>query len=291
MAPRVIVTRPAAQAAQWANALTAQGFDAHSFPLIEIADALQPAQRQALHARAAQADVCMWVSSNAVGYFFETNRPVTQVNPAQAAIELIVNKKLRHWATGPGTVAALLQHGVPLAQIDAPDTQAAQWDSAALWQRVAGQIQAGTQVLILRGTDVGTPSASRDDLAAQIRAAGGTVEFAVVYARRAPSFTAAQVAWARAAASDGSVWIFTSSQAVTHLPAIAAAAAAASAQGGDQSGGLGRQRGGHRGVWGLARCIATHDRIAQTARDAGFAVVCTSRPGIADVVQSLKSML
>ncbi len=288
MALRVIVTRPAAQAAQWVDALSAQGFDAHSFPLIEIADALQPEQRQALHARAAQADVCMWVSSNAVGYFFETNRPVTQVNPAQAAIELIVNKKLRHWATGPGTVAALQQQGVPLAQIDAPDAQAAQWDSAALWQRVAGKIQADTKVLILRGTDVGTPSASRDDLAAQIRAAGGTVEFAAVYVRRAPSFTAAQVAWVRAAASDGSVWIFTSSQAVTHLPAIAAAA---SAQGGDQAGDQAGGQGGQRGVWGQARCIATHDRIAQTARDAGFAVVCTSRPGVADVVQSLKSML
>jgi uroporphyrinogen-III synthase len=288
MALRVIVTRPAAQAVQWVDALTAHGFDAQSFPLIEIADALQPAQRQALHARAAQVDVCMWVSSNAVGYFFETNRPVTQVNPAQAAIELIVNTKLRHWATGPGTVAALQQHGVPLAQIDAPDAQAAQWDSAALWQRVAGQIQPGTQVLILRGTDVGTPSASRDDLAAQIRAAGGTVEFAAVYARRAPLFTAVQVAWAQAAGSDGSVWIFTSSQAVTHLPAIAAQAPA---QGGDQAGDQAGGQGGQRGVWGQARCIATHDRIAQTARDAGFAVVCTSRPGVADVVQSLKSML
>jgi uroporphyrinogen-III synthase len=286
MALRVIVTRPAAQAAQWVDALTAQGFDTHSFPLIEIADALLTNQRQALHTRAAQMDVCMWVSSNAVGYFFNENRLLTQVNTAQAAIELIVNRKLRHWATGPGTVAALQQHGVPLAQIDAPDAHAAQWDSAALWQRVAGQVQAGTQVLIVRGTDVGTPSASRDDLAQQIRAAGGAVEFAAVYARHAPAFTAAQMAWAQHAASDGSVWILTSSQAVTHLPAIAAAAAA-SAQGGHQEG----NQAGHQGAWGQARCVATHERIAQAARAVGFAVVCTSRPGIADVVQSLKSML
>ena len=291
MTLRVIVTRPAAQAAQWVNALTAQGFDAHSFPLIQIADALPPAQRTALHARAAQMDVCMWVSSNAVGYFFDQNGLLTQVNTAQAAIKLIVNGHTRHWATGPGTVAALQQHGVPLAQIDAPDAHAAQWDSAALWQRVAPQVQAGTKVLIVRGTDVGTPSASRDDLAQHIRAAGGAVEFAAVYARHAPSFTAAQVAWAQVAASDGSVWIFTSSQAVTHLPAIAAATPAQGAAPSRREGDSGRSQAADQPAWGQARCVATHERIAHTARAAGFAVVCTSRPGIADVVQSLKSML
>jgi uroporphyrinogen-III synthase len=265
-APRVIVTRPAEQAQQWVDALGAQGWQAQSFPLIEIADALDDVQRQALHARAAQMDVCMWVSSNAVGHFYQRNRPLAQQNNAQAAINKIVSQQhIRHWATGPGTVAALQQHGVPLAQIDAPDLQTAQWDSEALWQRVAVQIQPGKKALILRGEDVGTPSASRDWLAQQIRAAGGVVELAAVYQRRAPQFSAAQMAWALEAAHDGSVWVFSSSQALTHLPAIT-------------------------GGWGQARCIVTHPRIALAARAKDFAVVCTSRPDARDVVQSLKSL-
>jgi uroporphyrinogen-III synthase len=262
---RAIVTRPADQAADWVLALQEQGWAAHSFALIEIADALDNTQRQALHARAAQMQVCMWVSPNAVHYFHQEKTPPPHVNRSFIAINSIAKSTVRHWATGPGTVAALQEHGVPLSQIDAPGVQAAQWDSAALWQGVARQIQPGSKVLILRGQDVGTPSASRDWLGQQVRAAGGIVEQAAVYTRRAPQFSAAQVAWAEQAARDGSVWVFSSSQALTHLPALAAG-------------------------WGRARCIVTHERIAQAARAAGFAVVCTSRPAIADVVQSIKSL-
>ncbi len=91
--PRVIVTRPTGQAAQWVQALQAQGFAAHSFALIEIADALQPAQRQALQARVATPgafDACMWVSANAVSHFYQSNLPLAQQNIAQAAINLVV---------------------------------------------------------------------------------------------------------------------------------------------------------------------------------------------------------
>jgi uroporphyrinogen-III synthase len=263
---RIIVTRPAQQAALWVREFSEHGLHSHSFPLIEIAGALDDAQRQALHQRAQQMDVCMWVSSNAVHHFYQEKTLPPQSNTAFVATNSIVIDRLRHWATGPGTVAALQSHGVPLAQIDAPDLQAAQWDSAALWQRVAGQVQPGRKVLILRGEDIGTPSASREWLADKVRAAGGQVEIAAVYQRRAPQFSAAQLAWAQAAAQDGSVWLFSSSQALTHLPAV-------------------------DGGWGRARCIVTHERIAQAAGTAGFAVVCTSRPALADVLQSIKSQL
>jgi uroporphyrinogen-III synthase len=274
---RVIVTRPAGQAAHWVQTLQAQGFDAHSFPLIEISDALPADQRQALQERVAEPaafDVCMWVSSNAVSYFYKQNWPLAQKNIARAATNLIVKKthtppnNMRHWATGPGTVAALQAQGIALQSIDTPDASAPQWDAEALWQRVAGQVHAGSRVLIVRGVDVGTPSASRDWLASQIRLAGGTVEFAAVYERRAPQFTAQQLAWARTAAGDGTVWVFSSSQAIAHLPDWPAA----------------------QGAWQQARCVATHERIAQAARAKGFAVVCTSRPSALDVAQSIKSM-
>lgn len=264
---RIIITRPAAQSTEWLDGLAAQGLSAQSFPLIEITDALSPQQRAQLHARAAHADVCMWVSRNAVACFWKKIGHFSDVDTEKYAINSIVNNTLqRHWATGPGTVAELVRCGVAMTQIDAPELSAQQWDTQTLWQSVKGQIRAGSQVLILRGEDVGTPSASRDWLAQQIRAAGGVVEFAAVYQRRPPQFTQQKVAWAHAAANDGSLWVFSSSQAVAHLPDIA-------------------------GGWGQARCIATHPRIAQAAHAKGLVVVCTSRPALADVAQSIKSVL
>jgi uroporphyrinogen-III synthase len=62
------------------------------------------------------------------------------------------------------------------------------------------------------------------------------------------------------------VWLFSSSEAVANLRALLP----------DQS-------------WQQARAVATHPRIAQAARDAGFAVVCESRPALADVVASIES--
>ena len=266
---RAIITRPAAQALQWVDALNAQGLHAQSFPLIDIASALSVAQRAQLQVHAAHFDVCMWVSSNAVEQFYQSNTSVVQAFYAQTAIKLIVNSRQRHWATGPGTVAALLRQGMTSQHIDAPSPQAAQWDSDALWQRVKEQIQPGTKVLIVRGIDIGTPSASRDWLAQQSQNAGGVVEFAAVYERRAPQFSTAQVAWAQTAATDGSVWVFSSSQALTHLPHLPDAGPG----------------------WSQARCIVTHERIAQAARAKGFAVVCASRPSVDDLAQSIKSLL
>ncbi|MGA8516511.1 MAG: uroporphyrinogen-III synthase, partial [Burkholderiaceae bacterium] len=250
--PRVILTRPADQSLVWVEGLKAQGLHAQSFPLLEIAAALQPLERIALHARVfatREFAVCIWVSTNAVTHFFQSNQPIVPVFRTQTAHQLIANEShrsaahLRHWATGPGTVQALLEQGVPLAQIDAPDMHSAQWDSEALWAQVAHRLHAGCKVLILRGEDIGIPSASRDWLAQQLRAAGAQVEFAAVYQRRAPSFSAAQTAWAQQAAQDGSVWVFSSSQAIAHLPQLKPAQGA--------------------GPWSRARCVATHERIAQ----------------------------
>jgi uroporphyrinogen-III synthase len=278
-ATRVILTRPAHQALAWVQGLNAQGFDAQSFPLIEIADALQSQQRTSLQTRVfvqREFSVCMWISANAVNYFFQPNTPLVPIARTQEAPQLIANAihqgatDLRHWATGPGTVQALVAQGVPLAQIDAPGLHSAQWDSESLWAGVAHQVHAGSKVLILRGQDIGIPSASRDWLAQQVRAAGAQVEFVSVYQRSAPRFSPQQTAWAQQSASDGSVWVFSSSQAIAHLPLLNPIQDAS--------------------PWRQARCIATHERIAQGAKALGFAVVCTSRPSVQDVAHSIKSL-
>lgn len=244
---RVIVTRPLRDAQRWAQTLAAQGLDAVVMPLIDITpvDGAHPV-RQLADYRAV-----MFVSGNAVSYFLrDVGMPFTS----------------RAWAPGPGTRDALLDAGVDASLIDAPAQAAAQFDSESLWERVSAQIRPGDRVLVVRGRDAHGRSAGRDWLARQVEAAGGQVEFVSVYERREPRFDAAQQALAVQAAGDGSVWLFSSSEAVAHLLALLP----------DQS-------------WQQARAVATHPRIAQAARDAGFAVVCESRPALADVVASIES--
>jgi uroporphyrinogen-III synthase len=131
-------------------------------------------------------------------------------------------------------------------------------------------------VLIVRGTEahsadpqlaVDHTGVGRDWLSQQLLAARVPVHYVVVYQRQAPAWTPAQSTQAVRAASDGSVWLLSSSQAVAHL---------------------------HHSLpqqdWSRARCIATHARIAQAAREVGFAEVGLSRPVLADVMASLESL-
>jgi uroporphyrinogen-III synthase len=204
----------------------------------------------------------MFVSAQAVRYFFERQ-------PAS----LTWANGPRCWATGPGTHKALLQAGVPEACIDSPAADAAQFDSEALWQRVSTQVLAGKPVLIVRGHDVNTqPDAAlsgtgRDWLAQQLQAAGASVQFVVAYERRAPVWSAQEKAQATQAATDGSVWCFSSSQAIQNLVLILPAQ-----------------------NWVNARCIATHPRIVQTAQGLGFGEIHMSKPSLTDVLVSLESL-
>ena len=269
-APRLIVTRPAREAAQWVQRLQAHGVPAVALPLIDIGPCTDPAARQALaqaHARLPAYQALMFVSGNAVTCFFASNQAPALDGKAPIAI------KTRAWAPGPGTAAALVQAGVDPAQIDGPSPDAAQFDSEALWQQVRQQIGPGSRVLIVRGRSATPDSAhespmgtGRDWLAQQITAAGGEVDFVVAYQRGAPRFDGAQQALAQAAARDGSVWLLSSSEAVAHL------AQALPAQ-----------------TWECAHALATHPRIAQAARAAGFGTVRECRPALEDVVASIES--
>ncbi|MBS7805976.1 uroporphyrinogen-III synthase [Variovorax sp. PCZ-1] len=265
----LIVTRPADQAAPWLKVLRDMGHVAVALPLIEIAPVESEDDAQALElawARLKSFDALMFVSSSAAQAFFKPNRPFAGVESAQRAIDLIVNKypNIRLWATGQGTVASLRSLGIPAHRIDAPSAQAGQFDSEALWQVVQDQIRGASRVLILRGRDVGLFDSSRDWLAQQIMARGGVPTKLVVYERRAPKWSLAQTAQCSAWLRDGSIWLLSSSQALRNLPASLDA---------------------RQGI-----CICTHERIAQAAKERGFAVVCTSRPTLQDVAASIKSL-
>jgi uroporphyrinogen-III synthase len=161
--------------------------------------------------------------------------------------------------------------------IDTPVPDSAQFDSEALWSRVQNQVKPGDKVLIVRGSTPNTKDAEgaamngRPWLADQLTTAGVQVDFVVSYERSAPVFDAAETALMALAAKDKSVWLLSSSEAVANLKALS-----------EPIMGLN---------WSNARAIATHPRIAQAAKIAGFGVVYESRPLLADVVASIESLL
>jgi uroporphyrinogen-III synthase len=188
-------------------------------------------------------------------------------------------------------VAALRLAGIAQALIDAPAEDAGQFDSEALWALLAHRPWQGQRVLVVRGAgpsqastapprgsavhavtsvgvgvrgqSAGSGVAGRDWLARQLEAAGAQVDFACVYERRAPLFSAQQLQRMAAAARDGSVWLFSSSEAVGNLPPH---------------------------DWSGSRAVATHPRIAEAVRQAGWGVVVQSRPALGDIMASIESI-
>ncbi|MFM9899948.1 MAG: uroporphyrinogen-III synthase [Polaromonas sp.] len=279
MTPRVIVTRPADDALIWVDQLNAAGCRAEALPLIEIGATTSPSRIDALHAAWQTLDAysaCLFVSGNAVEHFFKSNSPPAKGIIAYSAIENIANSGLRCLAPGPGTVTALRAAGVPAAQIDAPPPDAGQFDSQSLWQVIGERDWQGQRVLVVRGDSVtaespDSPAATpgRDWIARQWTSAGAMVDFVSVYERRPPMLTPAQCQRARAASTDGSVWLFSSSEAVSHLVGHAALA----------------------GIdWGRARAVATHPRIAERVRQAGWTDVAQSRPALADITAAVAAV-
>lgn len=264
---RVIVTRPEREGQRWVLDLAAQGLDAVALPLITVGPVTDPAPMAQAWQQLGDYVGAMFVSGNAVDYFFKSNKPLSPVFSAQAAI------KTRAWATGPGTTRALLRAGVAPDMLDSPSLDAGQFDSEALWQVAGTQVQPGSRVLIVRGGDSTsnsgvTQGTGREWFASRVAQAGGQADFVVAYQRSAPEFSEAQRQLAQQAATDGSVWLFSSTEAVANL--------CASLPG--QS-------------WVAARALATHPRIALAAKEAGFGVVEESRPTLPDVVESLVSTL
>lgn len=263
---RVIVTRPQREAQRWVFDLSALGLDAVALPLIKVGPVADPADLVRAWQQLAEYVGVMFVSGNAVEHFFASKPAVALEFSAQAAM------KTRAWATGPGTARALLRAGVAPDRLDVPAPDAGQFDSEALWQVVGAQVQAGDRVLIVRGSDAaGSGGAGqgsgREWFANRVAQAGAKADFVVAYQRYAPHFSADDSELARMAATDGAVWLFSSTEAVANLNALLPG----------QS-------------WAQARALATHPRIAAAAKKAGFGVVGESRPTLPDVVASIESM-
>lgn len=161
---------------------------------------------------------------------------------------------------GPGSAQALAAHGVAADLIVQPATDAASLDSEHLWQQLQPRrTWAGARVLLLRG------DGGREWLAERLVEAGAQVEAITVYHRAGPRFAAAEQALLDdvRARPQAFVWLFSSAEAVGHLQAF--------------------QLTGQR-------AIATHPRIAEAARAAGFTPVVLARPDPEAVTQALKTL-
>ena len=255
---RSIVTRPADQAADWVQALTARGIDAVALPLMGIAPAADPAAIEVAWRQIGQWATLMFVSPNAAAQFF-AHRPAGCAWPAsvQAA------------SPGPGTSQALRALGVPAGQLVEPAAHAGQFDSDALWQVLRQQPWSGRRVLVVRG------EGGRDWLAEQWQAAGAKVDFLAAYQRMAPQLSSADRLLLGDALFEPErhLWLFSSSESIGHLEALVAA------------------RDGQGPVpHGQALALATHPRIGARARQAGFGRVVECRPTLAAVVACIQSL-
>lgn len=250
---RTLVTRPAAQAAQWVAQLGSRGIEAVALPLIAIDGPADPsAVTEAWRELSGQAMV-VFVSPNAAERFFAL-RPEGAGWPAGVVAA----------SPGPGTSRELERLGVPADAIVAPAHDAGQFDSESLWARLRDlRDWRGTRVTIVRG------DGGRDWLAQTLRDAGADVTCLSAYRRVAPVLDAAgrqRLADAIDAPSCH-LWLFSSSEAIGHLRSLAPQAA-----------------------WDAAIAVATHPRIADSARRAGFGRIEGCRPELDAVVACIQSI-
>lgn len=247
---KVLVTRPAAQAAEWVQALGQAGIEALALPLIAIGPAADAQPLRAAWQSLVQRRLVFFVSPNAVEHFFAAGPSAASWPPAVLAA-----------SPGPGTTAALLRHGVPRSAVIEPPADALQFDSEALWAQLRGWGWQGASVLMVRG------ESGREWLAEQLRGEGAEVDSVAAYRRTAPRFDEAERALidAALAAPQRHLWFFSSSEAIGHL-----AAARPDVD------------------WSSAQALATHPRIAATAQALGFGRVSTSRPSLAAVVACIQ---
>lgn len=198
---RVIVTRPAAQAAAWVEQLQARGIDAVALPLIGIAPAVDAGAVVSAWERLASHALVVFVSPNAVEEFFAL-RPGDVPWPQGTLAGSV----------GPGSTQALVRRGVPRDLVAEPAPDSEQFDSEGLWRALESRDWGGRAVLIVRG------DGGREWLADTLRDRGAEVGFVAAYRRVVPALDSPLLDEAIARPS-AHLWFFSSSEAIANLQA------------------------------------------------------------------------
>ena len=254
---QVLVTRPRPQALDWVQRLRSQHVLAQALPLIAIQAATDIAPLLSTWQNLQQFAMLVFVSPNAVEQFFAV-RPKTCSWPMHLVAATV----------GPGSAQVLQRYGVPATQIVQPAPDSSSFDSESLWVQLASRSWAAHEVLVVRGASAA--NAGRDWLAQRLLEQGARVSFVQAYSRGAPNWDEAEEAIFQQALAkpQSQLWFFSSSEAIGYLKDIC------------------DQRGG--GTDAFVQAIATHERIATSARALGFRSVLLSRPDEAQVVQLIR---
>ena len=247
---RVLVTRPAAQAGEWVQLLRDAGLQAEGLPLIAIAPSADASALAEAWHRLPDVALVVFVSPNAATCFFD-GKPDGAVWPDSVAAA----------SPGPGTTRVLRALGV--SSVVEPAADSPQFDSEALWLQLATRDWQGRQVLIVRG------ASGRDWLADRLRERGAVLRFVAAYGRAVPVLSAQEHALLQEAlaAPAQHLWLFSSSEAITNLQTLVPDAS-----------------------WSQALALASHPRIAQTARSLGIGRVLEARPSAEAVVACIQSI-
>ena len=161
---RVVLTRPAGQAAQLAGLIRAAGAEPVLFPTLEILEATDSRPLVALLERLDLFDLAVFISANAV------ERGLAQVRARRTW-----PPGLRVAAVGSASARALHSHGFEAVIVPAQG-----FDSEALLALPELQDVAGKRVVIFRG------EGGRELLAQTLAARGAEVEYAECYRRSRP---------------------------------------------------------------------------------------------------------
>jgi uroporphyrinogen-III synthase len=162
--PRLLVTRPVAQATHLCSLLEADGFEAIRFPSIEILDPPSLYELEALSEELDNVDLAVFVSVNAV----------------QKGVEFILDR--RDWpehtaiaTVGARSAEALLPYGLSTDYV--PEHQ---FNSEALLAMDELQDMSGQRVVIFRG------NGGREHLYDSLLDRGAEVDYVEVYRRTCP---------------------------------------------------------------------------------------------------------
>lgn len=246
---QIVVTRPAEQAEKLAREIEARGGSALRFPVLAIFDADDPRPLLDAAARIDSFDLAIFVSPNA----------------AQKALSVITAR--RAWpervaaaAMGETSARAIARFGV--AHIISPE--GGRFDSEALLQRpeFAADAIRGRRVAIFRG------DSGRELLGETLEARGARVARIPCYRRGRPDIDAAPL---RALLAQGAIdaVTVTSSEGLRNLVAMVGTAGEAALK--------------------AVPLFVAHQRIADEARQRGFAEAIVTAPGDDGLLQGLEA--
>ncbi|TAK90885.1 MAG: fused uroporphyrinogen-III synthase HemD/membrane protein HemX [Burkholderiaceae bacterium] len=268
--PLIVNTRPTPQAAALTARLRAQHLEVFESPAIEILPIEDLTLLRAALANLAQYQLVVFVSPNAIAQVLAHWQGPW---PAATAIGVM----------GPGSRAALQGRGLTDAHctiispqhVDETDAENLRFDSESLLKQLNRPDAlpvplAQARVLVLRGTQ------GRDLIVEQLHAQGAQVDVVACYQRRAAVFTAAQQAqWHALAQRDRPlILIATSSEGLRNMCAAVDALL------------------GQTGRAWLRRqtIVAPHPRIAEQAKQLGFANIRLSGAGDDSIVEKIVAL-